>query len=524
MSSLQAVFVIATIGYIIGGITICEMQLGASGVLLVALYFGHIGYQFPPIIRDLGLVIFIVSVGLTAGSSFFRNLKRNALSYGVVAVTIIASATMLAAVLRTVFSIPRELATGIFTGALTSTPGLASALQVSNNPNVSVGYGIAYPFGVIGKILLIQVLPLLSGKNLKEEIAKHKSAKLLAEKSTLMVHEFIVDRPEIDRKTLAEIGLASRTGAIVSRVRRGNHIVAALGDTVLLLGDYVRAVGTKEALEKLEKLIGPMVKLSMDGPGLEVRDLVVESKEVAGAKLQDLELYEIYGVILTRVMRTGIEFTPTGATVLEMKDVVRAIGSRFDLDRFEQSLGIQRKLFGNTGLVPLSLAISLGILLGQIKIPIPGVGSVALGLTGGPLLAGLMIGHIGSVGPWSLRPPGQFLGNIREFGLMLFLAGAGVSAGHGFVPTVSKYGWILFFIGALITLIPVLFGFVVAHKGLKLDFVDTMGCICGGTTSTPALGALITAAGTDEVATPYAAIYPFAMVLVVIASQLLATF
>ena len=463
-------------------------------------------------------------MGLAAGPSFFRNLKKNALSYGVIAVTIITSATVLAAALRSVFGIPRELATGIFTGALTSTPGLASALQVSNNPNVSIGYGIAYPFGVVGKILLIQMLPLLAGKNLKEEIAKQKSKEIFAEKSTLIVQEFIVDKPEIDRKTLAELGLASRTGAIVSRVRRGNHIVAALGDTVLLCGDYVRAVGTKEALEKLEELIGPMVKLSMDEPGLEVRDLVVENTEVVGSKLQDLELYETYGVILTRIMRTGIEFTPSGKSILEMKDVVRAVGPRFALDRFEEFLGIQRRLLGNTGLVQVSLAISLGILLGGFKIPVPGVGSVSLGLTGGPLLAGLVIGHIGSVGPWSLRPPSDFLMNIREFGLMLFLAGAGISAGHGFVSTVSKYGWILFLMGAFITLIPMMFGFLVAHKGLKLDFIDTMGCICGGTTSTPALGALIAAAGTDEVATPYAAVYPFAMVLVVIASQILATF
>jgi putative transport protein len=524
MSSLQAVFVIAAIGYVIGSITVREMQLGASGVLLVALFFGHIGYQLPPIIGELGLVLFIVSVGLTSGPSFFRNLKRNALSYGVIAATIIVSATILAMALRTVFGIPKELATGIFTGALTTTPGLAAALQVTGSPNVSVGYGIAYPFGVIGKILLIQAIPLLAGKNLKEEVAKHKSMKLYAEESSLIVQEFIVDRPEVDRKTLAELGLASRTGAVVSRVMRGKHIVAALGDTVLLHGDCVRAVGTEEALKRLSELLGPAVKLSMDEPGLEVRDLAVESKEAAGAKLQELDVYEKYGVILTRVMRTGIEFTPSGETVLEMKDTVRAVGPRFALDRFQEFLGTQRGILGNTGLVPLSLVISLGILLGRFRIPVPGVGSVSLGLTGGPLLASLIVGHIGSVGPWSLRPSGQFLGNIREFGLMLFLAGAGVSAGHGLVPTVSEYGWKLFLMGAFITLIPMLLGFLVAHKGFKLAFIDTMGCICGGTTSTPALGALITAAGTDEVATAYAAVYPFAMVLVIISSCVLASF
>jgi len=261
----------------------------------------------------------------------------------------------------------------------------------------------------------------------------------------------------------------------------------------------------------------------MDEPGLEVRDLAVESKEAAGVKLRELHVYEKYGVILTRVMRAGIEFTPNGETSLEMKDIVRAVGPRFALDRFQEFLGIQRRILGNTGLVPLSIVISLGILLGGFRLPLPGTGSVSLGLTGGPLLASLLVGHIGSVGSWSLRPSSQFLGNIREFGLTLFLAGAGVSAGHGLVPAVSEYGWKLFLMGAFITLIPMSLGFLVAHRGFKLAFIDTMGCICGGTTSTPALGALITAAGTDKVATAYAAIYPFALVLVIIASCVLAT-
>ncbi len=104
-----------------------------------------------------------------------------------------------------------------------------------------------------------------------------------------------MDNPEVDRKTLAELDVAARTGAVVSRVMRGKHIVAALGDTLLLQGDYVRAVGTQESLMRLGELIGPVVKLSMDEPGLEVRDLTVESNEVAGRRLQELDVYEKYG-------------------------------------------------------------------------------------------------------------------------------------------------------------------------------------------------------------------------------------
>jgi putative transport protein len=112
---------------------------------------------------------------------------------------------------------------------------------------------------------------------------------------------------------------------------------------------------------------------------------------------------------------------------------------------------------------------------------------------------------------------------MREAGLMLFLAGAGVAAGHGFVETVARYGWLLFLGGALVTLVPMCIGFMLATWVFKLSLPDTLGSICGGMTSTPALGALITAAGSEEVAASYAATYPFALVLVVLASQALAS-
>ena len=138
-------------------------------------------------------------------------------------------------------------------------------------------------------------------------------------------------------------------------------------------------------------------------------------------------------------------------------------------------------------------------------------------------MVGLIVGHFGGIGRWSLRPSGRLLTVMREAGLMLFLAGAVIAAGQGFVETVSRYGWLLFLGGALVTLVPMCIAFVLATYVFKLSLPDTLGSICGGMTSTPALGALITAAGSEDVASSYAAIYPFALVLVVIASQILAT-
>ncbi len=522
-SSLAILFVVSTLGYILGSVSVKGVQLGASGVLLAALCFGHLGYEIPAIVRDLGLALFVGSVGLTAGPRFFRNLERNALSYGAIALGIVASGAAATVGLARAFEIPRALSVGLYTGALTTTPGLAVALEATGDSSASIGYGVAYPFGVVGVVLFVQALPFLLGRNLREEARKLSSADKFAGRTTLLVREFLVERPEADRKTLAELAVASRTGAVVSRVRKGTRVYPALSDTVLVKGDAIRAVGTESALEAVERVIGPATRVGMDEPGIGVRDLSVESQSVAGRKVREVRPHEAFGVILTRVRRAGVEFTPGADTVLERRDVVRAVGPPAALDGFQAALGIQRRPAEPTGMLALSLVLALGLVVSGVRLRVPGLGAISLGISGGPLLAGLVVGHFGGIGRWELRPPGRLLSVGREMGLVLFLAAAGAAAGRGFVETVAAYGWPLFASGALVTLLPMLVGYVLATRLFGLGLPDTLGSICGGMTSTPALGALIASSGTEDVAAPYAATYPFALVLVVVATQVLAS-
>lgn len=524
--ALEVLFALATIGYILGGISIRGIELGTSGVLLAALYFGHLGYEIPPVVRDLGLALFVGAVGLTAGPRFFRNLKRNAMSYGTIALAIVASGALTTTLLSKVFSIPGQLAAGIYTGALTTTPGLAAALEVARDDAVSIGYGIAYPFGVVGVVLFVQSLPRLLARDLRREMAGLSASEGSPVQTALLVRDFVVRQPAVCRKTLAELKIAACTGAVVSRVRKGGKVLPAFNDTVLLEGDIIRAVGTEESLRRLEAMVGPSTsaaEASMGEPGLGVRDLVIENSAAAGKRLADMSIHDQYGVILTRVRRAGVEFTPTAQTVFEHRDVVRAVGPSSGLDRLQGLVDRQKRALDKTGgMLTLMGVLAVGALVARMRLTIPGVGAISLGLSGGPLMVGLVVGHFGGVGRWSLRPSGHLLSVMRETGLMLFLAGAGVAAGHGFVETVARYGWVLFIGGAIVTLIPMCFGFVLATSVLKLSLPDALGAICGGMTSTPALGALINAAGSDEVAAPYAATYPFALVLVVLASQALA--
>lgn len=167
------------------------------------------------------------------------------------------------------------------------------------------------------------------------------------------------------------------------------------------------------------------------------------------------------------------------------------------------------------GLFAFMLSISLGCLVGSIKIP--GI-DFSLGTSGGTLVSGLVIGHFAHIGPFDCRISKDTLKFFRELGLVLFLIGAGVPGGVNFISNV-KVSYFIY--GAIITLVPMIVGYLIAKYVFKLSIFNNLGSITGGMTSTPALGTLIATAGTDDVASAYAATYPIALVCIVIASKII---
>ena len=167
------------------------------------------------------------------------------------------------------------------------------------------------------------------------------------------------------------------------------------------------------------------------------------------------------------------------------------------------------------GFFPFFLAVALGCLIGAIKIP--GI-NFSLGNSGGCLIGGLLVGHFAHIGKIDLRISKQTLNFMRELGLVLFLIGAGVPGGVNFI---SKFRWTYFIYGAVMTLVPMIVGYIIARYVFKLSILNNLGSITGGMTSTPALGTLIATAGTDEVSAAYAATYPFALVSIVLASKII---
>lgn len=168
------------------------------------------------------------------------------------------------------------------------------------------------------------------------------------------------------------------------------------------------------------------------------------------------------------------------------------------------------------GIAPFAIAAIIGMLLGSIKF-----GAFSLTTTGGCLLTALVFGHFSHFGPIKVMPPVQTLKVFREFGLMMFLIGAGVAGGAKFV---QYFQPVYFLYGAVMTLVPMIIGFIFAKFILKLNLLNTLGSITGGMTSTPALGTLISVAGTEDVAAAYASTYPIALISVVLCSQFIIMF
>ncbi|MBR6983345.1 MAG: permease [Ruminococcus sp.] len=165
------------------------------------------------------------------------------------------------------------------------------------------------------------------------------------------------------------------------------------------------------------------------------------------------------------------------------------------------------------GIMPFALAAVIGIIVGSFKF-----GNFSLSTTGGCLLVSLIFGHFGHFGKLSVTPKDTTLKVFRELGLMFFLIGAGVSGGAKFV---QYFDAVYFVYGMVMTIVPMILGFIFAKYVLKLSLLNNLGSITGGMTSTPALGTLISTAGTENVASAYAATYPVALISIVLVSQFL---
>ncbi len=514
--------VILFLGTWIGQIKVKGLSLGTAGVLLVAIFFGNFGYQISSTVQNFGLALFIVAVGLQAGPHFFRMMRSSGLIFGIISIIIVFVSFVTTIIVSKVLHLSEGLSVGIMAGALTSTPGLAAALEATNNPLASVGYGIAYPFGILAIVLFVQLLPKISQVDLIEDLNRTNNP-IKNEKSPEVI-AIEVTNSSLHKRTIRELKIL-RNSVVISRVIRNKHTIIALSDTVILYGDKLVMVGEIGEIKKCRAYIGKEVSVDFKNiDHIQPRKVTVDSDDVIGKNIKELRLRRDYGVTVTRKERAGIELNLNPGTRLERGDILTIVSSADRLEKVEE-LFVRKKVdVTNVHILSLSIILLIGILLGMIPFHLAGLGTIKLGVAGGPLIAALIIGHFGKLGPIHVRYYGPSNQVISDLGLVIFLAGAGTTAGHGLVDVIQSEGIRLLIGGILITTIPIVIGYVVARFLFKFSIVHSLGALCGGMTSTPGLGAIKQLTDSESPAIAYAAAYPFSLILVALSSQLIVLF
>ena len=276
-------------------------------------------------------------------------------------------------------------------------------------------------------------------------------------------------RPDANRETVHELIHNHAWDIIFGRVKRDGALLIVSGADRLETGDLVSLVGTAETIERAVQYLGEAAseRLDLDRSEFDFRRMFVSNPRVAGRLLRDLNLPQQYGALVTRLKRGDYEFIPHGDTALELGDRVRVVTRRENMETVSSFFGDSYRAVSEIDVLTFSFGLAVGLLLGIIPIPLPGGIVIRLGFAGGPLIVALILGALGRTGSivWSLPYSANLV--LRQFGLILFLAGIGTRAGYSFISTITQSSTLpIFLAGAVITLVT---SFITLWIGYRLS-------------------------------------------------------
>lgn len=515
-----AFFAIVALGIMLGKIKIKGISLDVSAIIFVALLFGHYGVVMPDIFQKIGLIFFIYSVGIQAGPGFFESFKKDGLTLISVAALAVLSGALIASLFSYFMDIDFKLAVGLFTGAMTSTPGLAAAIESTNSTLASIGYGIAYPFGVLAVIIFVKVSPKLFKVSIPDA-EKNYDNDVKADHPGIIHKNFIVENKNIFGKTLGELKIRTMTKTNISRVLHNGEAFTPTAKSALQEGDLVKAVGTKTDLEKVQLLIGSEtdIKIPLSNKYV-IQSVLVTNEKIINKSLAEIGLFEQYNATATAIRRAGIDLTPYASSKLRFGDKITVACGDQSIDNVKKLLGDSKKRLADLDFLPVSIGIIVGVLLGKLSVPIFGF-NFSLGLTGGVLIAAIILSRIGKTGNIVWNVSGSSNQLLRKLGLIFFLVAVGTDAGGSLVETLQSGGLSFLIVGAAITILPMVLTMVIGHFVLKINFLVLIGALTGAMTSTPALSAVEPMSESNGPKIAYASVYPFALVLIIICSQIM---
>lgn len=535
--SLLALVSVSALGLALGSVRVRGIGLGVAGVLFAGLVFGHFGLvpdaQVLHFTRDLGLVLFVFTIGLQVGPTFFDSLRARGRRLNLLAVSVVMLGSLLSALLGQLLSLDPAAALGVLSGATTNTPSLGAAQEALRSMGQgaraelpALGYAVTYPFGIVGIIAAMLIVRTLFRIDPARE-ARETAASLVPSEPVAKMH-VVVENENLAGTRLSMIPGMQEGSVVVSRRKEhaSGEVSVPKPGTVLQRGDTLLAVGPQKKLDEFRMIVGKASAEDLtraQGPIVSER-IAVSRSEAQGRTLRELGLRERYGVAITRVHRGDVELGASAELELHLGDVVQVVGDRDGVANTARELGNSLKVLSQTNYVPVFVGLALGVLVGSIPITLPlSPAPLKLGLAGGPLLVAIALAHLGKLGPLLWYMPGPTNTALRELGIVLFLACVGMKAGETFLDVLQSGDGVRFMLaGAAVTLVPLLVTAIAARLALRTRFAELCGVLSGSMTDPPALAFATAINGSDAPALAYASVYPLTMLLRIVAAQALA--
>ena len=508
-SPLLALFAVIGIGYALGQISIAGFSLGVGAVLFAGLGIGALapGAVPPGLVNSIGLAMFLYGVGIQYGRAFFAGLRGPGLIWNLIGAAGVLTSLGAALTLGRAFDVKAEYSLGLFAGGLTSTPALQAAIDAAGNGDPAIGYSVAYPLGVVGPILCLFLFTRLIRTRVAPAPAPLRPIEITLE--------------AFDSITVAEVMKQLPAGVHLAAVRQGG--TSRLPDPLARLsgGDGVLLYGQPDALEQARQMLGRAApgRFVKDRTDLDVLFVFVSRPAVVGTAIGELAFPADAIANVTEVRRGDALLLPARDLVLEYGDRIGAIVPRAAIPGVRAFFGDSLKSAAEFSYVSVGLGMSIGVLLGLIKFPLPGIGAFSLGLAGGPLLVALALGKLGRSGSLSWHMPLAANLTLRSFGLTLFLAGVGLGAGAPFVQTVSAAGPMFLALGTATVLAGFAMVMVIGQYAAGMSTDDLFG-VLSGTAGNPAILAYANqAVKSDRLDIAFATVYPSTTILKIICAQ-----
>lgn len=544
-----AVFLTLGIGFFIGQLKYKSFSLGTvTSVLLVGVLVGQLDIPVPGPMKDVFFLLFLFSIGYSVGPQFFRALRGDGLKQVLFGAVVCVLCLLSVWVVALCMGYNIGEAVGLLSGSQTMSAVIGVGTDTINSLDVSaeekqkwlgmipVCYAVTYVFGTIGSAYILANLgPWLLGglKKVKAETVELEK-KLNYGTATTDPNYIRAQRPVVFRaykvtdsffsqpRTVdeAEEYFRQKGKAIfVERLRSGGKIQDVTPDQQLTIsvGDEIVLSGRREFIIGDESWIGPEVlDTELVDFMAEDLDITVASKKVDGMTIDDLRRQKfMFGVSIKSISRGGVNVPVLAQVKIARGDVLSAVGLERDVNEAARQIGYPDRRTTKTDLVFVGLGIFIGGLIGSLALHLGKV-PVSLSVSGGALVAGLVLGWLRSKHPTFGRVPRSAVWLMDNLGLNMFIAVVGIASGPSFVTGLKEVGGILFLMGAVATTIPLVLGMLIGRHIFRFPAAINLGCCAGARTTTASLGAVQDAIGSALPAMGYTVTYAVGNTLLIL--------